>query len=51
LVDYCASKFAAVGLAESLAHELHAHGADYVKSTLVCPFYINTGMFDGVTTA
>jgi all-trans-retinol dehydrogenase (NAD+) len=51
LTDYCASKFAAVGLDESLRHELQHRGLDHsIKTTCVCPFYINTGMFDGVTT-
>ncbi|KAL2085298.1 hypothetical protein ACEWY4_018618 [Coilia grayii] len=50
LADYCASKFAAVGFAESMALELLATGADGVKTTIVCPFFINTGMFDGAST-
>lgn len=47
LVDYCASKFAAFGFDESLRLELRRMGAP-VRTTIVCPFYINTGMFDGV---
>ncbi|KAI1889113.1 hypothetical protein AGOR_G00175730 [Albula goreensis] len=47
LADYCASKFAAVGFAESVALELLAKGKDGIKTTIVCPFFINTGMFDG----
>ena len=47
LADYCASKFGAVGFAESLMAELHVLGKDGVKSTLVCPYFISTGMFDG----
>lgn len=45
--DYCASKFAAVGFHESLAHELLAEEVDGVKTTLVCPYIVNTGMFEG----
>jgi len=49
LVDYCASKFAAVGLDESLRVELHVQGhSEYIKTTVVCPYYISTGMFAGV---
>ena len=48
LCDYCASKFAAVGFEESFSNELIRLGKTGVKSTVVCPFYINTGMFDGV---
>merc|ERR1719265_25601 len=47
LVDYSSSKFAAFGFGESLRLELAKRGATGVKTTLVCPYYINTGMFDG----
>ncbi|XP_061455264.1 epidermal retinol dehydrogenase 2-like isoform X3 [Rhineura floridana] len=50
LADYCASKFAAVGFAESLALEMLALGKTGIKSTIVCPYFINTGMFDGCQT-
>ncbi len=50
LMDYCASKFGAVGIHESLTSELFTLGKDGVKTTLVCPYYINTGMFNGVKT-
>ena len=44
------SKFAAVGLAEALNVELKCHMKNcQIKSTLVCPYYINTGMFEGVS--
>ena len=51
LGDYCASKFGAVGFAESLRLELRKQGKTGVATTLVCPFYINTGMFEGVKSA
>lgn len=47
--DYSASKFAAVGFAESLRAELR-HEGSRVHTLLVCPYYISTGMFDGVKT-
>ncbi len=50
LCDYCASKFAAVGFDESLRNELVHMGKDNVHTTVVCPYFINTGMFDGVQT-
>ena len=50
LADYCASKFAAVGFDESLRFELAAMGKTGVHTTVVCPYFINTGMFDGVQT-
>lgn len=46
-VDYSASKHAAIGFAESLRVELERSAPD-IRTTLVCPYYINTGMFDGV---
>ena len=49
LVDYCASKFAAVGLDEAFRVEMFVQGhLDYIKTTVVCPYYISTGMFAGV---
>ncbi|AZA08161.1 SDR family oxidoreductase [Corynebacterium pseudopelargi] len=44
--DYSPSKFAAVGFAESLRVEMKERG-HRVNSLVVCPFYINTGMFEG----
>ncbi|MCB9729402.1 MAG: SDR family oxidoreductase [Deltaproteobacteria bacterium] len=49
LVDYAASKHAAVGFDESLRMELR-ETAPGVKTTVVCPYYIDTGMFAGVRT-
>uniref|UniRef100_A0A5F8HD72 Short chain dehydrogenase/reductase family 16C member 5 n=1 Tax=Monodelphis domestica TaxID=13616 RepID=A0A5F8HD72_MONDO len=51
LSDYCASKFAAFGFAESIFLELHAERKTGIKTTIVCPFFIKTGMFEGCTTA
>jgi all-trans-retinol dehydrogenase (NAD+) len=47
--DYAASKFAAVGFNEALRMELHRL-APGVRTTVVCPYYIDTGMFAGVKT-
>jgi all-trans-retinol dehydrogenase (NAD+) len=49
LTDYCSSKFAAVGFDESLRVELKRQGSRIV-TTVVCPFYTDTGMFEGVRT-
>ena len=49
LVDYCSSKFAAVGFDDSLRTELKRLDSK-VMTTLVCPYYIDTGMFSGVST-
>jgi all-trans-retinol dehydrogenase (NAD+) len=47
LADYSASKWAAVAFDESLRVELKKRGSR-VLTTVVCPYYISTGMFDGV---
>lgn len=49
LCDYSASKFAVVGFDESLRLELGQLGSKVV-TTLVCPSFIDTGMFRGVKT-
>ena len=49
LADYSASKAAAIAFDESLRLELKHDGAP-VRTTVVCPFYISTGMFEGVRT-
>ncbi|XP_006614404.1 estradiol 17-beta-dehydrogenase 11 [Apis dorsata] len=46
--DYSATKFAAIGYHESLFTELKTHGYDGIHATLICPYFINTGMFHGV---
>ncbi|KAJ8946339.1 hypothetical protein NQ318_004229 [Aromia moschata] len=45
--DYSATKHATVGFHESLLVELKTHGHDKINLTLICPYFINTGMFDG----
>jgi all-trans-retinol dehydrogenase (NAD+) len=47
LADYAASKFAAVGFDESIRVEMKKFKTN-VKTTCVCPYYISTGMFEGV---
>ncbi|XP_064640819.1 epidermal retinol dehydrogenase 2-like [Lineus longissimus] len=47
LADYCSSKFAALGFAESLREELKTMGKGGVKTTVICPSLIRTGMFKG----
>jgi all-trans-retinol dehydrogenase (NAD+) len=44
--DYSASKHAAVGFMESLRAEMRRDGHN-VATTTVCPFYVDTGMFEG----
>ncbi len=49
LTDYAASKWAAIGFDESLRVELRGI-APGVKTTIVCPYFIDTGMFEGAKT-
>jgi short-subunit dehydrogenase len=48
LVDYSASKSAAFGFMDALRPELHRLGNSGVKTTVVCPNVIATGMFEGM---
>jgi all-trans-retinol dehydrogenase (NAD+) len=47
--DYSASKFAAFGFNESLRAEMRAEKTG-VRTLVVCPYYVDTGMFEGVQT-
>ncbi len=47
--DYSATKFAAVGFMESLRAEMRALGHP-IDVLTVCPFFIDTGMFEGAQT-
>jgi len=47
--DYSASKFGAIGFNEALRNELR-HDGVHVNTVVACPFYMNTGMFEGVKT-
>ncbi|MGB3634095.1 MAG: SDR family oxidoreductase [Rubrobacteraceae bacterium] len=48
--DYSASKHAAIGFTESLRVELKKTGYPNIRTTIVEPFYVDTGMFEGVKT-
>ena len=47
LSDYAASKFAEVGMLEALRRELIKFGYHDIHTTVVCPYFIETGMFKG----
>lgn len=47
--DYSATKFAAVGFTESLRAEMRTLGHP-IDTLTVCPFFIDTGMFEGAQT-
>ncbi|XP_015674800.1 estradiol 17-beta-dehydrogenase 11 [Protobothrops mucrosquamatus] len=43
LLPYCSSKSAALGLHKDFTKELSALGKDGIKTTCLCPFFVNTG--------
>lgn len=47
MVDYCSSKFAALGFMDTLHTELHSMGNTGVKTTVLCPSHVNTELFKG----
>ena len=51
LTDYAASKHAAVGFDDALRAELRHLGHRGIRTTIVCPYFISTGMFEGVSAA
>ncbi|NWY37052.1 DHB11 dehydrogenase, partial [Sylvia atricapilla] len=50
MVTYCSSKFAAVGFHKALTEELSALGKDGIKTTCLCPVFINTGFVKNPST-
>ena len=44
---YASSKWAVIGFSESIRAELRLMGHAHVHSTVVCPSFIGTGMFEG----
>ncbi|XP_055967501.1 estradiol 17-beta-dehydrogenase 11 [Sorex fumeus] len=51
LMAYCSSKFAAVGFHKSLTEELEALGRTGVKTSCLCPNFINTGFIKNPSTS
>ncbi|XP_054248263.1 estradiol 17-beta-dehydrogenase 11-like [Indicator indicator] len=50
MVAYCSTKFAAVGFHKALTEELAALGKDGIKTTCLCPVFINTGFVKNPST-
>ncbi|KAM9027065.1 estradiol 17-beta-dehydrogenase 11-like [Ara ararauna] len=50
MVTYCSSKFAAVGFHKALTEELATLGKDGIKTTCLCPVFINTGFVKNPST-
>lgn len=51
LMAYCSSKFAAVGFHRALTEELEALGRTGVKTSCLCPNFINTGFIKNPSTS
>jgi all-trans-retinol dehydrogenase (NAD+) len=51
LTDYSAAKHAAVGFDDALRAELNHMGHRGIRTTVVCPYFISTGMFEGASPA
>jgi all-trans-retinol dehydrogenase (NAD+) len=51
LTDYAASKHAAVGFDDALRSELSHLGHGGIRTTIVCAYFISTGMFEGARAA
>lgn len=51
MAAYAASKWAVIGWSDSVRLELKQAGAEHVKVTTVCPYYVRTGMFEGAKSA
>ncbi|XP_016853515.1 short-chain dehydrogenase/reductase family 16C member 6 isoform X2 [Anolis carolinensis] len=51
LTDYSASKFAAFGFMESIAFELRKAGKKGIKTTIVCPGFVDTKLITNAETA
>ena len=51
MAAYAGSKWAVIGWSDSVRLELKQAGIAHVRVTTVCPYYVNTGMFDGAKSA
>ncbi|NXP53817.1 RDHE2 dehydrogenase, partial [Heliornis fulica] len=45
--DYAGSKYAIIGMMEAIDSELHHAGKKGIKTTIICPYFINTGLAKG----
>ncbi|NXW79266.1 RDHE2 dehydrogenase, partial [Hirundo rustica] len=45
--DYCASKSAVIGMMEAINSELYHGGKHGIKTTIICPCFINTRLIKG----
>ncbi|KAM4709574.1 17-beta-hydroxysteroid dehydrogenase 13-like [Discoglossus pictus] len=50
MVDYCSTKFAAVGYHKALTAELSALGKSGIKTSCLCPAFVDTGFVQNAST-
>lgn len=48
--DYAGSKYAIIGMMEALDSELHHAGKQGIRTTIICPYFINTELDKGFQT-
>ncbi|XP_010158026.1 PREDICTED: epidermal retinol dehydrogenase 2-like, partial [Eurypyga helias] len=47
---YSASKYAVIGMMEALDSELYHTGKQGIKTTIICPYFVNTQLAKGIQT-
>ncbi|XP_021244752.1 epidermal retinol dehydrogenase 2-like [Numida meleagris] len=50
LSDYSSSKFAIIGMMEAIDSELYHAGKYGIKTTIICPYFVNTELARGIQT-
>ncbi|XP_068127205.1 17-beta-hydroxysteroid dehydrogenase 13-like [Hyperolius riggenbachi] len=50
MIDYCSTKFAALGYHKALTAELSAFGLNGIKTTCLCPAFVDTGFVKNAST-
>ncbi|NXP22887.1 RDHE2 dehydrogenase, partial [Scytalopus superciliaris] len=51
MTDYSASKYAIIGLMEAINSELYHAGKHGIKTTIICPYFVNTALSKGFQSA
>ncbi|XP_009081032.1 PREDICTED: epidermal retinol dehydrogenase 2-like [Acanthisitta chloris] len=48
MTDYASSKYAVIGMMEAINSELYHAGKHGIKTTIICPYFINTALTKGL---
>ncbi|NWI49256.1 RDHE2 dehydrogenase, partial [Calyptomena viridis] len=51
VTDYCASKYAVIGMMEAINSELYHEGKHGIKTTIICPYFVKTKLSKGFQSA